>query len=233
MCDPLTIAGLALSTAGGIGQGQTKANFVDEVNAQNKRAYAMSQQAREAERTRQRAFETEQNAKFDETAAGMSRERFDADQAANVQNFTDMLAATPAALAPGDLLPGGDTASTAVQADAARQTAKAAADTRKRVKALAELTSYGTTGGGRARDFAGAADFVSTLGGLRRGSLGVSRQEQAIQPADVTPGNSTFADILSGVGGIMSYGGKNLFKNGMFQNGITVPGDLFGAGGVV
>ena len=212
MCDPISLAGMALSTAGAYGQAQTQSNFTDAVNASNRDAYAISQKARDAERVRQKDFENQQVAAFDDATANMSRSSFDTDHDAAATDFVSTLDARPVAIAPGDALAGGADASDAVKTDAAKRTAAAASETRDRIKALAKLTAYGTAGAGRGRDFTNTADFVSTLGGLRRGSLAAGQQEQTIAPTSVTPGSSTFADILSGVGGMMAYGGNGMFK---------------------
>jgi hypothetical protein len=187
--------------------------YIDAVNAENQRAFQMSQRAREAERTRQKSFEDEQVQIVDTSREDMSRESFDEDRTDNAAEFMDRLAERPAALQPTSALTGTADASDVIKEDRARTTAKAAADARERITALANLTGYADTGQGRAVDFVNASDRVSTIGGLRRGSLGVANQEQQIPAATVTPGSSTFADILSGVGGMLTSGviGGGLF----------------------
>lgn len=206
---------MALSTAAGVGKAQSNAAYVDEVNRQNKLAFEMSQKAREAERKRQREFEQEQHATVDQTTDAMTRDRFEEDKEANALQFMEILDTRPQVLNEAARLSGQEAASDAVKEDMSKRAAKEAADTRERLKALASLTGYGTTGQNRALTFADAADDVSTVSGLRRGSLSVSQQEQQIPAATVHRPDTTFLDILGGVGGMMG--------SGMF-GGLNVPG---------
>jgi len=216
MCDPISLSliGLATSTVGGIAQANTQSNYVDRVNAENKKAYEMSQRAREAERVRQKSMEGEMLQAYDETAADLTREKFDESKDVSAQTFLDKLASSAPTLTDTTRLPGQEGASVEVQNSINSRINKGAGEARDRVKALAALSSYGRAGEGRAQSVTNTGNTLSTLGGLRRGSLGVAQQEQNIQAADVTPGSSVFADILSGVGGAMAGmggSGKSLF----------------------
>lgn len=216
MCDPVTLAGIGLSVAGGIGSAQTQQNYVEAVNRENNKAYEMSSQAREAERLRQKAMEDEGTAAFDRTAEGLTADQFAADKAAAAADFTSTLDAQPTVISAETRLPGQDGASVEVKNAIASRVNSEAAATRDRIKAFSDLNAYGSTGFDRGLSMGETGDFLSTLGGLRRGSLGVAQQEQEIRPASVTPGSNTFADILSGVGGIMAMGGPSLFQGGLF-----------------
>lgn len=211
MCDPLTLAGIGLSVAGGIGAGQTQANYVDAVNRENNRAFEISQSAREAERLRQKAMEEEGTAAFTRTAEGLTREDYDEDRAAAAQNFVETLDAAPTVMSADTRLPGQEGASVEVKNAIASRVNNEAAATRDRIKAFSDLQGYGGAGFGRALSMGETGDFLSTLGGLRRGSLAVGQQEQEIKPASVTPGSTLLPDILSGVGSVLSFGGPSLF----------------------
>lgn len=211
MCDPMTLAGIGLSIAGGVGTAQTQSNYVNAVNQQNNKAYEISSQAREAERVRQKAMEAEGTAAFDRTAEGLTADQYALDREAASEDFTSTLAAQPTVVSADTRLPGQDGASVEVKNAIAGRVNSEAAATRDRIKAFSDLNSYGSAGVDRSLQLGQTGDILSTLGGLRRGSLGVAQQEQEIRPASVTPGSNTFADILSGVGGIMSMGGPSLF----------------------
>lgn len=210
MCDPVSLIGGALSLAGSAGAASTNAQYTDAVNAQNKKAYMISREARQAEQARQAAMEAEAANKVDTTRDSLSRDNFDAEAAAKSQAFTDTLDARQPVLAAETRLPGQEGATVAVKEAITSRINKEAVATRARVKALADLTSFGRTGETRATNIGQAGDFVSTLGGLRRGSLAVGQQEQDIAPASVSPGNSVLADILKGVGGLATYRGPGI-----------------------
>jgi hypothetical protein len=223
MCDPISMA-VASMGVGGL-QARQQSQHVNAVNAQNTKAFQMSQNARETERARQADFQTEAEGSFSSTMDTMSRENFDTAQEGAAAEFTNMLDARPRALAPEGMLPGQAKASSAVQEDVNRRAATEAASSRERIKALAALSGFGNAGRGRAETFAGAGDFMSTLGGLRRGSLGVAEQEQQIPAATVRAPDSTFLDLLSGGlslagGGAFGKGGR---LGGLFGTGVTSP----------
>jgi hypothetical protein len=212
MCDPVSLIGMALSTAGAYSQAQSQAAYVDEVNRQNKIAADMSQKAREAERVRQRQFEQEGIEAFDKTQGDLTRETYDADRTAASDEFISDLDARPTPVTAETRLPGQEGASVAVTENINTKINSEAAKTRERIKAFSELAAYSGAGQNRATSLMGAGDTLSTIGGLRRGSLAVGNQEQNVQPGTVRQGNTAFADILSGIGGVMSYGGPDMFK---------------------
>lgn len=199
-----------MSLAGSAGAASTNKRYTDAVNAQNQKAYQISRDARQAEQGRQAAMEAEATNKVDTTRDGLSRANFDADAATKSQAFTDTLNARAPALEGDNRLAGQEGASVAVKDAIASRVNKEAVATRARVKALADLTSFSRTGESRATNIGQAGDFVSTLGGLRRGSLAVGQQEQEIAPASVSPGGSVLSDILKGVGGLASYRGPGI-----------------------
>lgn len=210
MCNPLAIIGGVISMAASAMQAQAQAAYVNAQNKANNEAYEISRRARQAEIARQQAHEADASAYWDRTTDDMARDQHDAsrDDASEqfMQTFDDMASqyATPEGIA----LSGQQYASDAVKEEVAGRTAKAAADARQRVQALAALGSYGTTDVNRNQTLGTTSDYLQTLNGIRRGSLGVSQQEQNISPAQVTKGNTMFADILSGVGGMVSsFGG--------------------------
>lgn len=229
MCDPLTLAGLALSGAGSLSQAQTQNNYVNAVNAENRKAYEMSKAAREAERERQKALEAEGNAAFEQTNADLTRENFDANAEAKATNFVSMLDAAPQSITTDTRLPGQEGASVAVKEGINARIAEEAAKTRDRIRAFSELTSYAGTGQDRAMGLSTTGDMLAILGGLRRGSLAVGQQEQEIPAASVTPGSGALGAILSGIGGVTS--GMAGYKSGqpLFNFSLGQPGMTYGS----
>jgi hypothetical protein len=211
MCDPISIAGLVMSTAGGAMKANQQRDYTNQVNAQNKAAADMSSQAREAERLRQAQFEREQTAVVDTTRENVSVENFNDTRQTRADSFMDMLDERPDALNEASRLAGQGDASGAVKESIARASSEEAAKTRERIKALAALTGYSGTQQDRSGAFGAAGADLSTIGGLRRGSLTVGNQEQQIPAASVRPGDSTFADMLSGAGGLFAASGGGMF----------------------
>lgn len=216
-----------MSAGGAYSKGKTQQNYVNGVNQQNRLAYDMSQQAREAERTRQSGFEAQANQSFTDILGGMGRESFDASTDAAAQEFVAANDALPSMLNEQARLPGQTGASSVVTERIAGDAGRQAAESRDRVQRLARVIGTGGTTQGRAADVNDSGNFMSILGGLRRGSLAVGQQEQTIGPAQVTPGSTTFADILSGAGSLMTMGGPGMFSGGGIN--IGQPGSLFGA----
>lgn len=227
MCDPLTLGGLALSTAGAVGNAQTQNSYTNEVNRQNRIAYETSRAARDAEAVRQKDMEAEANAAYEATRNNLTRDKMDEGVDTRSQNFVQTLDAMPAAITTESRLPGQEGASVAVKEAITNRINREAADSRERIKAFSDLTAYGLTGADRAQGVSNTADFLSTLGGLRRGSLAVGQQEQEVRPADVTPGSGLLPALLSGLGGVVSMkagynSGRPLFGGTMSMGTPTV-----------
>lgn len=208
MCDPLSLIGGAASIAGAAMNAQAQAAYVDAQNRANREAYEISKRAREAELARQAQYEADALAAWDKTAEALGADKHDEARAEAEQAFMQTFDQQPSAIPEGHLLSGQQYASDEIKNEIARRANKEAAESRKRIQALAALTAYGNADQTRGTTLNENADFLSTLNGLRRGSLGVSQQEQNISPAMVSPGSTIFGDVLSGVGGIVSsYGG--------------------------
>lgn len=202
MCD----IGMALSVAGGLAKAQSQNAYTNAVNQANKDAFLLSQRAREDERGRQNLFEEEATQSWADTLGELTPEKSAESRGENSLQLTDLLNERPGGIEQGFQPEIADT-SEVVKTAAARKTNAVTQDVIKRIKALADLSAYNTTGSERREELTNTGDFLSTINGLRRGSLGVSQQEQTIPAATVRPGSSLFGDILSGAGGIMSGGG--------------------------
>jgi hypothetical protein len=197
MCDPLTIAGIALTA------GSTVANTM----AQNKVAKARSE-ALSAERTRQAALDQEAQARNT-----ISQNRYGPDYAKGQQAKATQL---------GDLLAKQDiskdtsvtgvaeaapsTSDVAVQ-ETARQQGAAKKYTQQQGQALGELRSFGDYLGDTSRLQARDAGLIGQIGGFKRGS------------SDVVPyeldAASHKGDSLKAFGDLLNFGGSLALGKGL------------------
>lgn len=216
MClDPMSMIGMAASIAGSAMQASAQSSFVNAQNKANRDAYEISKKAREAELVRQKQFEDQAEGYWNQTADTLGSDDFATDKDAATDQFMDTFDQMSSAIGEGELLSGQQFASDAVKTEIAVRANKAAADARKRVQALAALTGGDNAFMGRSFNLNDTANTLSTLNTLRRGSLGVSNQEQNIAPAQVSQGSSIFGDVLSGVGGLVTQkGAYNSTVNG-------------------
>jgi len=221
MCDPvsITLGATALSGLGAAGSGNTTRKYTQEVENQNKIAFERSQAFRQAEKERQAQFQTQANQVFTDQLNNTTRAEYDNERNANAKDFTDLLAERRADVNENGL---SETASGAVKERTAAIASKEAAKSRQRIAALADLNSYGTTGQTRARGFQDSANALNTLGGFRRGSMGVANQEQQIGTANVTRGDDTFAQLLSGAGMFLGMAGPAIMGGGAGATGAPM-----------
>jgi hypothetical protein len=215
MCDPLSAAGLALAVGGGAVTGISNQNYVEAVNRENKKAAEISRQARLAEQMRQKKYEGQASDKWMSGLEGATQPAMEEDAATAsdslMNQFEDYRAADNVA---GQFLSGQDipTGSTEVKTEAARKVAEATMEAKQRIAALFNLTGDATAQGEVKRGFGDTNNFLSTLNNIRRGSLGVSQQEQAIPAATVEQGwGPTIGSIMSGIGG-MTIKSPNMFS---------------------
>jgi len=207
MClDPMTMIGAALSAAGTIANVSAQQGYVDEVNNQNNKAYELSRDARLAEQTRQKAYQQQSMDGWNKALSQTDPKAQEAAQNTAADQFMQTFDQQTPAIANG-LLPGQAQASDEVSKSIATRMAQTAADTRKRVAALSKLTGYGAADASNKLALTDNADFLTTINGLRRGSLGVSNQEQSISPATVNKPSTLAGDLLSGFGSMALYGG--------------------------
>src|SRR6185295_2674600 len=221
MCDPLTIAGMALTA------GSTVMNTM----ANNKVAKARSQ-AMQAERERQAKLDTEAQAL--NTTSQDRYKGFGADMEKRGTElgdyFAEPLPATDATGAPTELAPQSDSVIT--QQETAKQKGEAAKFTGQQAKALGSLRSFGDYLGGVSRLQARDAGTIGQIGGFKKGS------------ADVVPfeldAASHKGDQLKAFGDILNFGGQlalgkglqgdwNPLKGG--TNPVTLGGGDFGPWG--
>lgn len=201
MCDPATIAGIALTA------GSTAVNSMAQSKIQNARDDAMA-----AERIRQQGLDKETDA-LNVTSQDRYK-NFEGQQAEKsgqlADYFTGQEVAAPSAEA---ALP--TTASNITVAEEGKQRAAAKGFTDRTGAALGELRSFGDLMGGIGRLQARDAGQIGQIGGFKRGSSGVLSYEldDANQAGS---GLKLFGDLLGGVGGIATsagLSGGSLFGN--------------------
>lgn len=208
MCvDPISMIGMAASLAGTMMQANQQSAFVNAQNKANRDAYEISKRAREAELTRQKQFEDQASGYWNQTTEALDAADYSSEKETASDEFMQTFDEMSSAIGEGELLSGQQYASDEVKSEIAARANKAAVDARKRVQALAALTGGDNAFMGRSFNLNDTANTLSTLNTLRRGSLGVSNQEQNIAPAQVSQGSSAVGDILSGVGGMMTQRG--------------------------
>lgn len=201
MCLPVigaAVAGAA-SIAGGVMRAQQQQQYVEAVNASKLEAFNIARMARQREEQRQDKFSRKGFKNFRRTVKATGAESQAEKQAGAEQEF---LADTP--VSEENYVP--EDASAAVQVEAGKTIADSVAKMRGQVGNLAKLSSFATVSSGVNDRLQKNADLLSILNNKRRGSLGVYQQEASIQPEQINPPDTTFADILTGL--------PNLFGGG-------------------
>jgi hypothetical protein len=192
MCDPLTIAGVALSAI------STGLNYAAQAKVQRARDDAMA-----AERVRQNSLDREAQA-----LNLTSQNRFQdfggqQDQRATQLSdfFTDQQVAEPG---PAEALPASSSNITVREENKQRDKAKEFTD--RTGNALGELRSFGDLLGEVSRLQGRDATQVGQIGGFKRGSSGVLGYEldDANRAGD---GMKLFADLAGGAGGLATSAG--------------------------
>jgi hypothetical protein len=205
MCDPLTIAGIALTA------GSTVANTM----AQNKVAKARSQ-VMQAERERQARLDTEAQA-LNTTSQDRYKD-FGPDMEKRGAELGDLYAtpipAADAAGVPTELAPTSD--SVVTQESQKQQQGQSAKYVGQQAKALGNLRSFGDYLGGVSRLQARDAGTIGQIAGYKKGS------------ADVVPfeldSASHKGDKLKMFGDILNFGGQLALGKGLQGDWATVGG---------
>lgn len=205
ICDPISLGAAAVSAAGGLVSGISQQNQVNAQNRANQMAAEASRKARMAELERQKGFEKEAVATWDKSLEGLAPEDQAGRQEEAVRNFLTEFDAREDPATAGQFLSGQRLAGEEARGEIARRTAEASAEARRRVEALARLSSYGTAESGNRAILGDGSNQLQLLNGLRRGSLGVSQQEQSIPAATVPAGSGQMVGTaLQGLGSVMA-----------------------------
>lgn len=214
MCDPLTIAGAAMTG------GSLLANMQANSAVAKKRDAAMA-----AETERQRGY-NQQAAAINDTSQGRYKD-FSANQGKKSENLGDYFAAQSKALptdAPTEAVP--TNSNVLVQNERAKQLDKAAAFGAQQNEALAKMRSFGDLLGGISREQATDAANLGTLGSFMRGSNAVLPLE--LEAANNAGNGWKTAGTVLGMGGSMAtmagLGGGWDNLSSMFGGGASTAG---------
>jgi hypothetical protein len=207
MCDPLSAIALAGSAvAAGVnymGQqdtlaAQNKAN--DDWLATQRAAAAKATAADEANRQKAQA-----SLNTAETALSPQNQTA-AQQGAQTDLTTQMLAGSPANANSNITLLGGEPASTSVSSDMASRVTNAAREAQGRIKALAGITSYGGgyegMGSSASSALADSAEGINLANDLRGGTTKTLGVTQQIEPVKYAQGSNIAGTIASQLGNI-------------------------------
>lgn len=226
MCDPIigTVISAAASIGGSMIAAQEQAAAIEAQNAAQREAMALSRAARQAELARQEQYEKEAREMWDKSREDLTRDARDTKQTDAESKFNQRFEEQPnKALADGMFLSGQENASQPVREVVAGQIAEGAAEGRRRAAALARLSAYGTVENQNNIAIGQTNANLQTLGGIRRGSLGVSQFEQNVPAARVFGGSSGLGDIISGVGGMAGKAAGQGFASGGGGGRLSIP----------
>jgi len=210
MCEPMTIIGGMMSLAGTAMSAMQAQSAAKKAQNDQLQAYQRARAARQQEQARQDAMAREQHGHHDKTLEALGSESQKANHETEAKAFIDRTESLGDTIKEGEYLSTQNEGSEEAKASIAAYTAKGAAEARQRIANLAKLTAFNTVGSNNAITLADQNNKIDTIGGLRRGSLGVNGFEQ--QTAGMVPPRSPGTDwggILSGVGGLaMRAGGS-------------------------
>lgn len=220
MCDPMTIASVALTGA------SVAANSMANSKVASARSRTLA-----AERQRQQALDAEaaaHNARSQESYQGFEGQR---EQKAKTLGdyFTNpaaMSGVQPAGT-PTETMPD---ASGIVVAENAKQLGRAKAFTDQQGQALGELRSFGDLMGGLARGQARDAGYIGQIGGFQKGSAGLVPYELE-NAGHAGDGLKMIGDISRGLGSIgMSAGlSQNVAPGAVGAAGAKAPSMTMGS----
>ena len=208
ICDPLTIAGVALSGV------STALNSAANTRVENARNDALS-----AERIRQKTLDSE--ASTVNTQARDNYNDFGAQQGADATKLGDYFAQQQVPAAPTTSDTPASSSNITVQ-ETNKQNALAKASTDKSAAALGQLRSFGDLLGNKSLDTARSAGEIGQIGGFKQGSSAVLPYELDAA-SQAGSGLSALGQLVGGVGSISTSAGLQ---------GKTL-GSLFGSGPTV
>lgn len=210
MCDPMTIAGIALSA------GSTVANTIASRKAANARDDVLA-----AERIRQRGYDSEADA-LNETA----RDRFedtDVQQEAKATSLGDYFATaepTAANAAAASVMP--TSTNDVVTREMRKKSGEAKAYTDQQAGALGQLRAFGDVLADNSRLQARDAGAVGQISGFKRGSSDVIPLELD-RASQAGSGLRVLGDILGGFGGMAVNAGLTGGGSGLFGGSARAP----------
>jgi len=229
MCDPVTIAGMALSAAGSMMNNRTQQKYQKAQITANRQASDAARQLREAEFQRQDALKQKAFAglqdNIDAHILDTQEDQMSGEEDRVKQIFEENI---PAADTNNALLSGQQNAGTNFDDAAAKTLADSSEQTRKRLNAFARLQSFGGSRDANMFRHQGTNRIIGTQGGLRASSLGATQAGQGAvlnNPAYVASGSTTLGDVMMDGGKALGYAGGQGWKPS-FSAGNAAPPSL-------
>ena len=228
MCDPISLAISAALAAAGAAQ---TASANRKANDQKKAAADFARQQSIIENDLQKQLQRKSNALINENLEGQTQEAqqalLDKESAELTERFGQDQSTAPANI--GDLILSGQKTTGRVAEDFAGKVAEGSADARRRIAALANLSSFGKRStsnqiGGSKLGTDIAKVRSDQAGGLR--SLAAGNQLANSFTANI---DNTTGELLSGLGNLglrATAGGGKL--GSLFGSGVSVPATLAG-----
>jgi hypothetical protein len=222
MCDPMSLVLGGLSAAASIASNSVQANAVKKQENLNNQWMAMQQRERRAEQARQEQLRqqaegaraaTVQDMTAENQAQAQSQEqtrlqeKLGGNEPPPDATATDQQAGANAALLEGKALGGQE-----FNADMGSRISKATADARSRIRALAQVQSFGGTKGGlqtrNALELNEGEQGINLANNLRQGSLSAFGAVQNIEPVKLNPVSNPWGGVASALGGMVGKFGK-------------------------
>lgn len=218
MCDPLTIAGLALSAASTIGTGIAQ----NRVAGMNRRAQEENVRYRESMRRAELARQEEQRRQANEAWAQALERSSEPAQTEQLQTeqqrLSDLFNTRPDPVDDqgqiiGDvLLSGQDSDDERTRQAFATSLAEEAGRARDRIEAMATLSAYGPSSGGLDRfvsqNLAESGRDIFRTQSFRRGGLNALNTELAVEPIQYDYRSTGLGEILGAAGSAATFGGS-------------------------
>jgi hypothetical protein len=245
MCDPLTIASLAIGAAG------TAANTIGRAGAQKKQEAefnnwkAYQDKARAAEKQRQDQFQQEATAAQQKGLQDISADNQKKVQSEEEARLAGLYTGGGDVQASADPAVPTSTADAALtgqrgggevfQTDMARRLSDATASAKQRLGALAKINSFGGSFGGLGTvnpiNQAAAGSGIDFANEYRRGSMGAYSTEKNVQPVQISYSNP-IADIaqsflgagMAGVGNLAGAGKLGTMFGSAIKPGVVAGG---------
>jgi len=167
-------------------------------------AYRAAKQSRLLEQQRQNTLTDEAKGYLDKTQQAVTPQATEANREAAEQSFMKLYDTRGTTQPEGQYLSGQDNATDMIKEEIAKRAATAARDARSRVQALAKVGSFDSAMAQNGLAMQDNSSLLNTLGGIRRGSLAVNKQEQNIQPNQVLPSDSILPQLLTAGGSMVS-----------------------------
>jgi len=219
MCDPMSLILGGLSAAASVASSSVQANAVKKQENANTQWMLMQQQERRREQARQEQLRNQAESARAATVQDMTAENQNAAQAQEQTRLqtalggdepppgtepsaTEAQAGTNAALLEGRALGGQE-----FNADMGARISKATADARSRLRALAQVQSFGGTQGGlqtrNALELNEGEQGINLSNNLRQGSLSAFGATQAIEPPIMKPVSNPWGGVATALSGMV------------------------------